>query len=380
MRIAFLSHKPHLNGLYKYISLSKSIERIVLYTRFSRTSSELATETLELHPIRTHTFGVRFLINKLFQKDFYSPNYISGLERDLVEDQITHLVLFDFFHWYTLQALRYKRKNPEVSLFIWSETKGWPKRFYSRMVMYLFMRQLQRNAILVNKIFVYTHEGMSFMKALFPKTEIKVIPAPVDTMLFKNVTQERSSITEKKLRILCNARFSLYKNHHDLLMAIRRLLDAGYDCRLTLIGRAESGKEYVQNIVRDMSLENHVTWLDPLPRESMPDLYRAHDVLVLPSYNEAIGMVVPEAMACGIPTITSDTVGANIYVIPDQTGLIFETGNIEALAASLKYYIDEPEVRVQHGKAAATHINEHYSVQKITDRFLHSLEHSSEQS
>lgn len=373
MRIAFLSHKPHLNGLYRKISLSKWVEGVFLYTRFSKTSQELINDKLRLSSIETHTFGMRFLMNKLLGHDFYSPNYVLKLNKSLKTDQITHLVLFDFFHWYVLQALSYKRQDPGISLFIWSETKEWPKRSYSKVIMYLFVHLLRKNAININSILVYTYEGMRFMKELFPDIKVEVITAPIDITLFKRQSPVTTTPYNRNLKILCNARYSVYKNHKDLLVVIRSLLDAGYQCDLTLIGRVGDNKGWVEKIVREYGLDMHVKWLDPLPRESMPDLYRAHDVLVLPSYNEAIGMVVPEAMACGIPTITSDTVGANVYVIPGKTGLIFETGNTEELAEALAYYIDHPEVRAQHGQAAATHIKENYSVEKVADHFLQFL-------
>lgn len=370
MRVAFLSHKPHLNGLYRDISNSKNIEKVFLYSRFSKDSTELANDRLEFRPITVRTFGVRFIINKLLRQDFYSPNYIPDLSKHLKSDHITHLVLFDFFHWYVFQALYYKKQNPDVSLYLWSETKEWPKRSHSRMIMQLFLRSLSRRSDMIDTIFVYTKQGRDFMNALFPDSKIEIVPAPVDTKLFKQMDQQDIPAGKANLRILCNARFSPYKNHNDLFKAVRILIDTGHPCRLTLIGRAESGRERVEEMVRDNRLEEYVTFFNPLPMHDMPALYRAHDVLVLPSYNEAIGMVVPEAMACGIPTITSDTVGANVYVIPDQTGLIFKTGNVEALAAALKYYIDQPEVRVQHGERAAVHIVEHYSVAKIAHRFL----------
>ena len=102
----------------------------------------------------------------------------------------------------------------------------------------------------------------------------------------------------------------------------------------------------------------------------MPQLYQDHDVLVLPSYNEAIGMVVPEAMSSGIPTITSDTVGANVYVLPGKNGLIFETGNVKALKAALQEYVESPSLRYRHGAAAAEHVRDNFTASRIAERFL----------
>ena len=97
-----------------------------------------------------------------------------------------------------------------------------------------------------------------------------------------------------------------------------------------------------------------------MPLSEMPELYRAHDVLILPSYNEAIGMVVPEAMSCGRPTVTSDSVGANVYVKNGVTGFIFTTGDINSLAETLQKCCDQNKLK-HMGAAARLHIIENYS-------------------
>src|SRR6185295_10119114 len=60
--------------------------------------------------------------------------------------------------------------------------------------------------------------------------------------------------------------------------------------------------------------------------------FRAADCLVLPSRNESFGMVVPEALAAGLPVLVSDRVGAKDLVIEGKTGWIVEAEDVSALA------------------------------------------------
>jgi glycosyltransferase involved in cell wall biosynthesis len=78
----------------------------------------------------------------------------------------------------------------------------------------------------------------------------------------------------------------------------------------------------------------------------------AADVLCLPSYREGFGVVVIEAGACGLPAI-----GTNIYGITDAvedgvTGLLFEPGNVEALAGCMNRLAREPDLRATMGQGA----------------------------
>jgi glycosyltransferase involved in cell wall biosynthesis len=131
--------------------------------------------------------------------------------------------------------------------------------------------------------------------------------------------------------------------------------EQGKKVKVTFVGKTGDDKESIRAYVKDIGLENVVTFLDPVPEKDMQKLYTSHDVLVLPSYNEAIGLAVPEAMACGLPTITSDTVGANVYVKKDVTGYIYVTYNVKELAECI-VKIHNRERIIAMGQAARAQV------------------------
>jgi glycosyltransferase involved in cell wall biosynthesis len=72
-------------------------------------------------------------------------------------------------------------------------------------------------------------------------------------------------------------------------------------------------------------------------QSQMPSLYRSVDLLVLPSEQETWGLVVNEAMACGIPAVVSEAVGCGPDLIePGRTGAVFPVGDITALAQAIR--------------------------------------------
>jgi glycosyltransferase involved in cell wall biosynthesis len=76
----------------------------------------------------------------------------------------------------------------------------------------------------------------------------------------------------------------------------------------------------------------------PVSQQALADAFRASSVLVLPSIEEGFGLVVPQALNCGMPTIVSDSVGGKDLVRHRHNGSIFPTGDAAALAGELAWW------------------------------------------
>lgn len=83
----------------------------------------------------------------------------------------------------------------------------------------------------------------------------------------------------------------------------------------------------------------------------MPALYSALDVLVLPTYREGFGMVLLEANAMEIPVVSTQIPGVSDAVQDGESGLLVPPQNAEALAAAVRQYLNDPELRRRHGIA-----------------------------
>jgi glycosyltransferase involved in cell wall biosynthesis len=267
------------------------------------------------------------------------PQYALRLASLLKKEKPNLIVATEIFQLSTWQCMQYARKK-RVRLFILSETKAWPRSRLALWFLKISLWNVRRNLTHIEKIIVWTEQGKSWYKQHLPEVDVALIPAAVDTDFFKPI-QGHVWLQNDTLRILMNARFVDFKRHIDLFYAVNELCRKGKKVSVSLIGSDDLGKNDVERLIERLGIENIVTILPSRAYSEMPALYHAHDVLVLPSYNEAVGMVVLEAMACGIPTITSDTVGANVYVKNRESGLIFETGNIFDLTEKLEQCFDK---------------------------------------
>lgn len=310
----------------------------------------------------------RFLQKLRVQKAM--PMFFWNLGFELEKNRPDVIVVTDFFHWYFWQCAAYVRSHKEVKLILYSETKQWPRSLLSRLLMHVFVTML-RNTKTVAGVFTFSEAGRNFFSENVPAIPSMVMPNPVDTNVFRSV-QHKDWLPGGTLRVLMNARFVPYKRHTDLLDATKILVEQGKKVELTFIGREDGGMHSFRETIRKYDLEKIVHIMPPQPLHEMPELYSRHDVLVLPSYNEAIGLVVPESMACGIPTVTSDTVAANIYVKDGETGIVFKTGDAYSLASALSGLFDQ-KVLEEMGQKARLRVSD-FSVPIIVEKFIKAID------
>lgn len=313
-----------------------------------------------------------FNIEKIFKTNAPLPYYFVSLQALLNHKKPDIIIVMDWIRFWYWQVLLYKLKHPLTKIIVYSETQKQPRNVFKRIFFRIFLWVYKRTEKYVSSYWVYTLLGKSFTEKHTITTKVELMAVPVDTNHFSQKSYDGSHTRSSGLKVLMNARYESYKRHVDLIEAVRELRTRGHDCYVTFISRDTVGIEPIEDLVRSYDLDPLVTFKESVTFDELPALYHEHDVLVLPSDNEPIGMVVPEAMACGLPTITSDSVGANVYVKEGVTGLLFPTGNTKVLAEKLEYFCNT-EYTKEMGKAARTHI-EIFSIPAQAEVFMNALD------
>lgn len=301
------------------------------------------------------------------------PFYMRGLLHALASYDPDVIVVMDFIRFWYWQVLWYRLMHPHVRVILYAETQRAPQSLLSRAGFFPFLIALKATERLIAAYFTYTEYGYRFAQAMRIRVPLVRMPVPVDTDRFypDASPHERGN---SQLTVLMVARFVAYKRHDTLLEALMMLSEEERSrVRVSFIGAGGDREEVIRSRVRALGLDAQVAFLAPVAPEAMRALYTAHDILVLPSYNEAIGMAVPEAMACGLPTITSDTVGANVYVREGVTGSVFPTGDARALARALCAALADPDTVRRQGAAAAAHVRRNHGIEQSAAAFLMAL-------
>lgn len=118
-----------------------------------------------------------------------------------------------------------------------------------------------------------------------------------------------------------------------------------------------------------------ITFAGFLNQSEMIKAYVSSDCIILPSdYRETWGVVINEAMACGLPAIVSDQVGCGPDLVSEGvTGHKFPCGDVERLAEIMADLVSDPDRLVQMGKNAQSHIQS-YSVDRAVSGTLDAIE------
>lgn len=158
------------------------------------------------------------------------------------------------------------------------------------------------------------------------------------------------------------ARVQDVKNHRSLVEAfalLRARLPAQRDrLRLSIVG---DGPLYgrIKDQVAQAGLQD-VVWL-PGARADVADLLHGFDIFALPSLAEGTPVSLLEAMACALPVVAS-RVGGIPEVVTDGVDGSLVAVEVEALAAALARYIQDPALAARHGAAARARVEEKYSM------------------
>ncbi|MGM0701380.1 MAG: glycosyltransferase family 4 protein [Pseudomonadota bacterium] len=146
-------------------------------------------------------------------------------------------------------------------------------------------------------------------------------------------------------RLLCVATLTPRKGHDRLLEALAGLTDR--DWHLDLVGSPARDPAWAQRLfaaARQYRLAGRVTWHGELDGERLAELWQAAELSVLASRYEGYGMVVSEALARGLPVITT-TGGALVDTLPPEAGLAVAPDDAAALRMALARWFDEPALR-----------------------------------
>ena len=129
------------------------------------------------------------------------------------------------------------------------------------------------------------------------------------------------------------------KGVFELVDAVARLDDA----RLYVVGRGEY--ETLEDRAAGRGIADRVRTFGPVDHHELHRYYTAGDVVCYPSHYETFGLVNVEAMACGVPVVTTDTPGIREYADHDETNLLVEPGNVDELTDALDRVLTSPAVR-----------------------------------
>lgn len=189
---------------------------------------------------------------------------------------------------------------------------------------------------------------------------IRVVPAGVDSSIFTpgedGETRAALGVGSQTV-VLFVGRLQPLKRPDLAVRSIAELASRRpeLDPILIVVG-GPSGQDGIQpaaleELARDLGAAGRVRVLPPVPHNELPALYRAADVLIVPSRSESFGLVALEAASCGRPVVATDVGGLRTTVRDGASGILVRDDSPSGFANAIERVLLEPAMRAAMGSA-----------------------------
>lgn len=349
----------HQNSEYEVVAFESEP------ARFDTSGLSMPVRSLPWPEGRLDLFGYDHFFSRLIQKLRFPSDYLGGLGGLVGDFDVIHTS--ENFNTFSLQAALATRGTDTKLCFSAGQNIPYPL-FQRSPLLWGVKRYVNAAADAVTTTTplgkrAHIHEGVQPEK-------ITVLPNSVDTEMFRPMDVDGSrefaseEIRSDTTNVLFVHQVCEQKGSEYLLEAFERL--STDDTRLVLVGEDRLDPE--------PSLDDrpNVVHLERVPYERMPLLYNLADVFVLPSVTmpnneEQFGMAALEAMACGVPTVTTDVGGLSYVVDEGTTSLVVPERSVQELHDAIARLVRSPELRQELGASGRTRAEEMFHSETIAE-------------
>ncbi len=186
-----------------------------------------------------------------------------------------------------------------------------------------------------------------------PMDRFTIVPGAVDTDRFT----PGEARTEGPVRLFYHGRVDRRKGVLDMLHALVAV-EGDWTCTISGIG---PDMEAAQALTGELGLHGRVRFSGYAEYDRVPDLYRAHDVFVSPTYAEGFSNTILEAMASGQAILSCRSVGVVDCIRDHENGLLVEPGDVAALSGALTRIVTGAGLRQRLAEAGLAECRRTYS-------------------
>lgn len=244
------------------------------------------------------------------------------------------------------------------------------RRIFDRSVVRPVARQLEQSILNSGYILSLSRYTRRTLDALAKRPAVRdVLPMPIDSEFFSPRSESRV-----RGRIGFSGRFDdPRKNIGLLLEAVAMLRQRGHGVTALIIGGEPTSA--VRAAIADKSFADGVEFHPYGSREALLDGLRTLDLFVVPSHQEGLCIAALEAMACGMPVVSTRCGGPEEFVIDNETGhLVDFDGNM--MADAIVSILSDRQRRERFGAAARDLVRRDYSLERSNAVFWKAFGHS----
>lgn len=178
--------------------------------------------------------------------------------------------------------------------------------------------------------------------------DLVVIPNGIDLYRFTNLSREevrsQLQIKEREKIVIFVGRLVLVKGVKYLIHAMETVSHRCLEARLIVVGEGKE-KNSLEKLTNKLGLGDVVTFIGGVSNENVLEYMAAADILALPSLSEGFPVVILEALASGLPVVTTDILGLPEIICDGENGLLVAPKNIPQIAEKVLLLLQDNELR-----------------------------------
>jgi glycosyltransferase involved in cell wall biosynthesis len=216
-----------------------------------------------------------------------------------------------------------------------------------------------------------------FIRAGIPPDRVLTIPNGVDTGRFRPADPEERRGLRRMLAlpdgpvVIYTGRLVRYKGLPELLEAWREITFEHPEACLVLVGEGggdlQACEEELRQNVATQGLTRSVRFTGAV--DNVEDWLRAADIFAFPTHDEAFGLSLVEAMACGLAVVSTRVGGLADIVRDGENAVAVPPASPAKLAEALHSLLEDPAYRQRLGEAARLHVRTHHDVDAVCDAY-----------
>jgi glycosyltransferase involved in cell wall biosynthesis len=218
--------------------------------------------------------------------------------------------------------------------------------------------------------------------ANIPAHKIHAIPNSVDTHRFYPVSGEKKDEIRQQLGlplydqiVVYTGRLMSTKGLPLLIEVWKAVQPSQPQAKLLIVGGGSKDihdcEDYLHSYVANNQLEDSVIFAGSV--SNVDEYLKASDVFVFPTEDEAFGISMIEAMACGLPAIATSVGGLKDIVSPGENGILIEVGSFDQLKQALVTVMSDLPKAQALGKAALSTVQERYTRSAVAQKYVELL-------
>lgn len=241
-----------------------------------------------------------------------------------------------------------------------------PRAMTSAIARYYSRRQCN----VVDAIITPSKPMMEVLRGYGVETMDGVIPTGIDADRFREgdgpAFRQRHSIAPERPLITFVGRLAHEKNIDFLLHMLARLRERLPEVLLVIVGEGPA-RHHLDRLSHQLKLDDNLLFVGYLDRETeLIDCYSAADCFVFASRTETQGMVIVEALAMGLPVVSTAVMGTRDILINERGAIIAEE-EVDDFAAVVKLVLSDPELRRRLSEEGRIYMRE-WSSRRMADR------------